>query len=182
LAAVIQLNRPWRDALVYDRVAVAHGQWWRIWTGQLVHFGWPHFVADTGLFLILGWLLEGAWPRLCRLGLLAMPPVICGTIYWFDPATVRYGGLSAVNLGFLIFLACRGWQKNWVDWFWPAVLAVYVGEIILEAKVGHGHGGGMIQFDDSSVHVATVAHLGAAGCGLLLWAGSLAAPTEPDRA
>ncbi len=171
-ALVIQLHRPWRDLLVYDRSEIAQGQWWRIWTGQLVHFGWPHFVADTGLFLILGRLLEWEWPKLCRLGLLAMPVAISATLYCFDPTLVRYGGLSAVNLGFLVFLACLGWQRNWVDWFWPAVLALYVGEIILEATVGHGHGGGMIQFDDRAVQVATVAHVGAAACGLALWAAA----------
>ncbi len=178
-ALAIQLERPWRDPLVYSRSAIAHGEWWRIWTGQLVHFGWPHFIADTGLFLILGRLLEWEWPKLCRLGLFALPIAISATVYRFDPAMARYGGLSAVNLGFLVFLACRGWQKNWVDWFWPAVLVIYAGEIVLEAKVGHGHGGGMIPFDDSSIHVATVAHLGAAACGLLLWACSLATPAEP---
>ena len=82
---------------------------------------------------------------------------------------IRYGGLSAVNLGFLVFLACQGWQKNWFDWFWPAVLAIYVGEVVLEATVGHGHGGGMIQFDDPSIHVATDAHIASAVFGVALW-------------
>lgn len=168
-AIVIQLNGSWRGDLIYDRNAIAAGEWWRIWTGQLVHFGWPHFVADTGLFLILGRLLEWQYPRLTRFALIVMPVVICATLYWFDPSTVRYGGLSAVNLGLLVFLACQGWQKNWVDWFWPSVLAIYIGEIILEATLGHGHGGGMIQFDDSTVHVATIAHIGSALFGVLLW-------------
>lgn len=168
-ATVIQLNVGWRGDLIYDRNALAAGEWWRIWTGQLVHFGWPHFVADTGLFLILGRLLEWQYPRLTRFALIAMPVAISATIYWFDPSTVRYGGLSAVNLGLLVFLACQGWQKNWVDWFWPSVLAIYIGEIILEATIGHGHGGGMIQFDDATIHVATIAHIGAALFGVLLW-------------
>ena len=169
-ALVIQLNVSWREALVYQRAALARGEWWRIWTGQLVHFGWPHFIADGGLFLILGRLLELQYPRVSRFGLAVMPVVITATLYWCDPTMIRYGGLSAVNLGLLVFLACQGWQKNWFDWFWPAVLAIYVGEVILEAKVGHGHGGGMIQFDDPSIHVATDAHIASAVFGVLLWA------------
>lgn len=168
-SAVIELNPGWRGRLVYDRGAVARGEWWRIWTGHLVHFGWPHFVADTGLFLILGRLLEWEYRWLVRAALVVMPALIVATVYVFQPSMVRYGGLSAVDLGLLVFLACRGWQKNWVDWFWPAVLAIYVGEIALEATVGHGHGGGMIRFDDSSVRVATVAHVGAAACGVAMW-------------
>ncbi len=168
-ALVIQLHGGWREALVYQRDALAAGQWWRIWTGQLVHFGWPHFIADGGLFVILGWLLERPHPRASRFALVAMPVVITAALYWFDPAMTRYGGLSAVNLGLLVFLACQGWQKNWFDWFWPAVLVIYVGEVVLEATVGHGHGGGMIQFDDPSIHVATDAHIASAVCGVLLW-------------
>ena len=168
-ALVIQLHAGWRGSLVYQRDALLHGEWWRIWTGQLVHFGWPHFVADAGLFLILGRLLEWQHPWASRCSLAVMPLVITATLYWCDPAMVRYGGLSAVNLGLLVFLACQGWQKNWFDWFWPAVLAIYVGEVVLESTVGHGHGGGMIQFDDPSIHVATDAHIASAVFGAGLW-------------
>jgi rhomboid family GlyGly-CTERM serine protease len=167
-ATVIQLHGAWRPALIYDRGAIADGEWWRLWTGHLVHFGWPHFVADAGLFLILGRLLEWQHPWLSRFALVAMPLVISGALYWFDPAMIRYAGLSAINLGLLVFLACQGWQRNWFDWFWPAVLAIYVAEIVLEATVGHGHGGGMIQFDDGSIRVATFAHIPGALFGVVL--------------
>ena len=171
-ATITQLNAPWRGFLVYDRTAIAHGEWWRVWTGHLIHFGWPHFIADVGLFVILGRLLEWQHPWLSRTALITMPAVISAAGYWFDPAMTRYGGLSAVNVGLLLFLACNGWQKSWVDWFWPAVLVIYVGEIILEATKGHGHGGGMIQFDDPSVRVATVAHIGGSLFGVLAWLGT----------
>jgi rhomboid family GlyGly-CTERM serine protease len=168
-AVVVQFNSGWRESLLCDRDAILAGEWWRIWTGHLVHFGWPHFVADAGLFIILGRLLERPHPVISRLALVVMPLVICVTIYWLDPEMVRYGGLSAINFGLLLFLAANGWQKNWVDWFWPAVLAIYVGEVILESVYGHGHGGGMIQFDDPSVRVGTAAHIGGGAFGILAW-------------
>lgn len=167
-AIVIQVDGHWRSALIYDRGAIASGEWWRIWTCNLVHFGWPHFVADAGLFIILGRLLEWRHPWLSRFALVAMPAVIGAALYWFDPTMTRYAGFSAVNLGLLVFLACKGWQRNWVDWFWPAVLAIYLAEVVLEATVGHGHGGGMIQFDDSSIRVATFAHIPGAIFGAVL--------------
>ena len=119
--------------------------------------------------MILGRLIEWRHPWLARFSLVAMPVVIIAAVFWFDPSMERYGGLSAVNLGFLIFLACNGWQRNWFDWFWPAVLAIYVGEVVLETIVGHGTGGGMIRFDDPSIRVATTAHVASAGFGVLMW-------------
>ncbi|MDI1335130.1 MAG: rhombosortase [Lacunisphaera sp.] len=164
----IQLTPAWRDALLYDRPALARGEWWRIWTGHLVHFGWPHWVADAGLFFILGWLLEPRHPRFSYIALAVMPAFISAVLWWCDPTMVIYGGLSAVNLGLLLYLAAQGWQRNWTDWFWPAVLAIYVGEVIFEIIQG-GRGGGMIRFDDPGIHVATSAHLASAAYALIAW-------------
>ena len=167
-ALIIQLNPEWRGTLLYDRLRLAHGELWRAWTGHFVHFGWPHFIADTGLFLLLGWVLQGRHALFSTLSLGLMPAFISAVLYGLDPAMQRYGGLSALNLGLLLYLAAQGWQRNWADWFWPAVLLVYVGEIIFESLQG-GHGGGMIRFDDPAVRVATSAHLASAAYALLAW-------------
>jgi rhomboid family GlyGly-CTERM serine protease len=169
----IQLNTGWRDALIYDRAAIATGQVWRIWTGHMVHFGWPHFLADTGLFLLLGRVLEREHPIASRIALALMPLAIAFGIYVFDPAMPRYAGLSGMNVGLLVFLACKGWQKSWTDWFWPAVLGIHALEVVLETTQKHGVGGAMIPFDDPSVHVATSAHIAGASFGLVLWLSTL---------
>ena len=169
VAVVIAINPGWRDILIYDRSAVLAGEFWRMWTGHLVHFGWPHLVADAGLLLILGWPLAQKHPQFSWLALLLMPPFISGVLLWFDPTMTRYAGLSAVDLGLLLFLAAQGWQRNWTDWFWPAVLVIYVAEVVFEIVRG-GQGGGMIQFDDPTVRVATSAHLAAAAYALPAWA------------
>ena len=168
LALVIQLAPGWRDELLYDRTALSAGGWWRIWTGHFVHFGWPHFVADTGLFLILGWLLDSRHRLFSRVALVVLPAFIAAALYWLDPTMDRYGGLSAVNLGLLVYLALQGWRRDWTDWFWPAVLLIYVGEVIFEIVQG-GRGGGLIRFDDPSIHVATSAHVASAAYALLAW-------------
>jgi rhomboid family GlyGly-CTERM serine protease len=176
-ALVIQFVPTWRDPLLYDRTAIAHGEWWRIWTGHLVHFGWPHFVADAGLFLILGWLLDQGHPWFGRIALAVMPAFISAILFWFDPTMNRYGGLSAVNLGVLLYLALQGWRRDWADWFWPAVLLIYVGEVVFEIAKG-GHGGGMIRFDDPGVRVATSAHLASAAYAVLAWVVARAWPIK----
>lgn len=168
VALVVQLNPAWRDGLIYERTAIAGGEFWRLWTGHLVHFGWPHFIVDTGLFLILGWMLERKHPRLTYSSLLLMPLFISGVLFVFDAGMERYAGLSALNLGLLLVVALQGWQRDWRDWFWPAVLVIYVAEIVFEIMSG-GSGGGMIAFDDPDVKVATSAHIAGAVYALGAW-------------
>lgn len=177
VALVIQLVPGWRDALLYDRTALRAGAWWRIWTGHLVHFGWPHFIADAGLFLILGWLLQDRHRGFTRVALAFLPAFIAGALYWLDPSMERYGGLSAFNLGLLVYLALQGWRRDWTDWFWPAVLLIYVGEVIFEIVQG-GRGGGLIRFDDPAIHVATSAHVASAVYALLAWVAAGMRPTK----
>ncbi len=166
-AFIIQLIPSWRTFLLYDRAAIGHGEIWRIWTGHFVHFGWPHFFIDTGLLIILGWLMEARHPSFTRLSLWLMPLFISSSIYLFEPDVTRYGGLSAVNLGLLLYYAIQGWRKDWTDWFWPAVIAIYIGELAFEYFRG-GQGGGAIRFDDPSIRVATGAHLASAAYALLV--------------
>lgn len=167
-ALVIQLIPAAREPFIYDRAAVAAGQLWRLWTGHLVHFGWPHFIADMGLLLALGYALGRRHPRFVWSSFVVLPPVITLGVFVLEPEMNRYAGLSAVDLSLLLYLALAGWQRDWRDWFWPAVLAVYVFELGYEILRG-GTGGGMIRFDEADVRVATTAHLVGAAYALLAW-------------
>jgi rhomboid family GlyGly-CTERM serine protease len=180
-AAVIQAIPSLRDVLLYDRTGLARGEFWRLWTGHLVHFGWPHLVIDAGLLAILGWFAERDYPAFTRWGCLLMPAFISGAIYVFEPRMIRYGGLSALNLGLLLYVVAQGWRRDWTDWFWPAVIAAYVGELAFEYYRG-GHGGGAIRFDDASIQVATGAHVASAGYALLaLGFGRLVGGRQPGH-
>jgi rhomboid family GlyGly-CTERM serine protease len=169
LALLIQSRPALARALVYDRDAVIAGEWWRLWTGNFVHFGWLHFALDTGLWFLAGWTLVYNyrwWPNLVALAL--MPLAVTLTIFYFDPAMNRYGGISGINVGLLVWLALAGWQRSWSDWFWPAFLGIHVAELLYEHHLG-GRGGGMIRFDDPTIRVATLAHVGGAAFGIVLW-------------
>lgn len=165
-ALLFQMMPGMRETFVYDRAALSSGDWWRIWTGHLVHFGWPHWLVDTGLWLILGWVMHTRHPHFIRLAMLLMPPCISAAIFWVEPDMLRYGGLSAINLGLLLYLALQGWRRQWTDWFWPAVIVIYVGEFIFEL-LQDGSGGGLIRFDEAGIRIATGAHLAGATYALL---------------
>jgi rhomboid family GlyGly-CTERM serine protease len=166
LASTVSILAPtWRDELLYDRNAIEAGEAWRLWSGNFVHFGWTHFVADTGLWLIIGWFVERAHPLVTRASLPLCALAVTGTVYFFDPEMIRYAGLSGMNVGYLVFLSLVGWQKSWKDWFWPAILGIHVLELILESTWGHG----AIRFDTPGVRVATIAHIGGIVFGIALW-------------
>lgn len=167
-ALIVQLIEPWQSALIYDRSLVESAQLWRLWTGHLVHFGWPHTLVDAGLLLILGGVMRDQYPVFKLLALVLMPVLISLSLYFFDPTLHRYGGLSAINLALLVYVALQGWQRRWTDWFWPAILAIYIGEIVFETIAG-GRGGGMIPFDEPDVKIATSAHVAGAAYALIAW-------------
>lgn len=182
VAFVIQFVPAWRESLLYDRTSLARGEAWRIWTGHLVHFGWPHFIVDTGLLLIVGWFGENRHRWFTRLALLLMPAFISASMFWLEPGMIRYGGLSAFNLGLLVYVAAEGWRQDRTEWFWPGVIVIYVAELAYEYYRG-GQGGGAIRFDDPNIRVATGAHLAAAGYVVLaLGAGRLRRRGRPDQA
>ncbi|MDF9826055.1 rhomboid family GlyGly-CTERM serine protease [Ereboglobus sp. PH5-10] len=169
LALVAQSWPELARALVYDRSAIIAGEWWRMWTGNFVHFGWVHFALDTGLYFLIGWALVYRYRWWLNVGwLVLMPLAVTTTIFIFDADMIRYGGLSGANVGWLVMLAFLGWQQSWRDWFWPVFLGIHVAELIYEARLG-GRGGGMIKFDDPNIRVATLAHIGGAAFGIVLW-------------
>ncbi len=171
-ATFLQIFSHTRGFWIYDRNAIAAGEWWRLVTGHWVHFGWFHYVVDAGLFLLIGRCLEYIWPKTSRLALVLMPLAISGGLYFWDTEMIRYAGLSGLNVGFLIFLSIDSWRKDHKDWFWPAVLVLHVLELWLETAQG-GQGGAMVPFDDPSVKVATSAHVFGVIYAVVWWLGTL---------
>jgi len=66
------------EAWVFDRVAIAQGEWWRLITGHWVHSDLAHAAWDIAALLLLGALFEARlrW----RLPLAPEQPVDCGPV------------------------------------------------------------------------------------------------------
>jgi len=73
----------WRDALRFDRAAILHGAWWRLFTGNFVHLGWGHLGEDLAGYILLWLLFEDVLPG------------------WRSPALIAVGALG-VGIGLLI--------------------------------------------------------------------------------
>jgi rhomboid family GlyGly-CTERM serine protease len=89
-----------REALRYEREAIAQGELWRLVTGHLVHLGWQHYALNLMGFALM-WALFFPDYSLARWGfiLLASAAAIDIGFYFLERDLVWYVGLSGVLHG-----------------------------------------------------------------------------------
>jgi rhomboid family GlyGly-CTERM serine protease len=99
------------EAWVFDRVATAQGEWWRLITGHWVHSDLEHATWDIGALLVLGLLFEsrlkGQLFTVLALGSLGIDLWL-----WYAlPSLNYYCGLSGILNGLLALGLLRLWQE-----------------------------------------------------------------------
>lgn len=158
------LAAAWR----FDRAAIAHGEGWRVYTGNLVHFGVGHLAWNLVILLVAGVWLERLRPIAARVMLLTTPAVVGVTLWWFRPELALYAGFSGVGTGLAALLALAYVQRSGAERVWGGMLLALM--LIKTGLEFGGRGALFAQFDAAEVRVEPVAHV--AG---LAWAGLLAA-------
>lgn len=90
------------DALSYQRDAVQSAQWWRLYTGNYVHFGHYHtFMNIAGLAVTLYLVFWHLPPRVWLAAIIAVPLAIGLGLYLWDDGLQEYRGFSGALYGFL---------------------------------------------------------------------------------
>ena len=125
-----------REALRFEREAIAAGEWWRLLSCNLVHLGWWHlFLNELGLLVLLLLCPEplSGWVWLRRLVLIGLG--MGAGLYFFVPSTQWYVGMSGLIHG--LFLLGLGRQiVASRDLIAAACLAFLVGKVAWELIVG----------------------------------------------
>ncbi|MCC9654513.1 rhombosortase [Rhodopirellula halodulae] len=85
--------------LQLDYVACRSGQWWRLMTGHLAHFGLGHLFWDLLMFVVLGAACERRHSKLFPIAVAAMALVISGTLLICRQDVTSYRGLSGIDTG-----------------------------------------------------------------------------------
>ena len=175
LTVLVLFFRALTELLIYDRTLLLQGQWWRGWTGHVVHFGRSHLFWDLVVLLPAGCWLEFLWPRLTRWFYVGCPLVISAALFVFEPALQRYAGLSGLATGVMVLLA--GLQlrfgRDGRRWLWLGVLA------LVAVKIGHElvTGAPLVVSDfGGDIRSVPLAHLGGAVCGIAC--GIFSRPTD----
>lgn len=122
-----------REALIYDRELIAHGEWWRLVTGNFVHHSSRHLGYDLLAFLIAGALIEirrlPGFAVLC----LAAGIAVGAVVYILEPGMRYYGGLSGIVTAAVVYLCLWGLtETGWWRWLCAGVLSLMTVKIGVE--------------------------------------------------
>jgi rhomboid family GlyGly-CTERM serine protease len=114
------------EAWVYDRLAIAQGEWWRLVTGHWVHSDLEHAVWDIGALLILGLLFES---RLKGKLFTVLVLTTLGIDLWLwrvEPSLIYYCGLSGILNGLLALGLVQWWREE----HHPLILMTGLGAVL----------------------------------------------------
>ena len=165
----------WAEALVYDRAAIGAGQWWRLASGNLVHFGAAHLALDVCALLVLGAVAQVRWtaarvagrgvPSMGRL-VIASAGAIGAVLFIAEPGLGRFGGLSGVVTAVLLAVLLEGWScGDGHRYAWGIGLALVAFKLTAEILAGST---ALVAATDAAFEAVPLSHLAGAATALLL--------------
>ena len=100
LAAFMLGGEPWQMALRFDRAGLQQGQWWRLFSGHLVHFDVGHLLLNFAGVMLL-WMLfaRELSPLRWLVVVLASMLAVDAGLWWLAPQIQWYVGASGVLHG-----------------------------------------------------------------------------------
>lgn len=107
-----------QNRLEFDRSAVLSGDWWRLFTGHLVHGNLPHLLGSLAGFLLVALLARRA-RHLPVVTLLTALAVSVGLLIT-APHLETYRGASGLIYGLLAYIAMERAIDGRPVWFLPA--------------------------------------------------------------
>ncbi|MFG9944084.1 rhomboid family intramembrane serine protease [Pseudomonas aeruginosa] len=90
--------------------SLAAGQWWRLFTPMLIHFGWLHLAMNAMWFWELGRRIEFRQGRPMLLGLTLLFGLVSNVVQYAVSGASLFGGLSGVPM------ACSGTAGSSSTW------------------------------------------------------------------
>jgi rhomboid family GlyGly-CTERM serine protease len=130
------------DLLEYDRLSIAQGGIWRLFTCHWTHFSFDHLLWDLLAFLALGAACERQDRKAFFWCLLVSAGAISMAVWIFQPGLAVYRGLSGIDSALFAYLAVRVLGKNPVRRnpvrvsAISLVLLLFAGKVIFEMVTG----------------------------------------------
>jgi rhomboid family GlyGly-CTERM serine protease len=124
-----------RQALSYDRDALAHYQWWRTVSAHLVHLSWRHTLLNCAGLVVLWALFAREFTPRRWLWILALAALSIDLGLWFlHPDVVWYVGASGVLHGAWSAGACAAYRRG--DGMGALILLLLAVKLVYEQQSG----------------------------------------------
>jgi rhomboid family GlyGly-CTERM serine protease len=161
LLALIELGgEASRQALSYDREALASGEWWRLLTAHFVHLDPEHALLNTfGLVLMWALFARDYSPARWLAIYLAAGLAISIGLWFRDPDVTNYVGASGALHGVMTAGTLAHLRRGDLDRWLLAIIVV--------AKISYEQYAGAMPFSESGTTIINAHLYGAAG-GLVL--------------
>ena len=167
--------------LQLDFASVAAGQWWRLLTGHLTHYGGQLLFWDLLMFVVLGIACERRHPRLFGILIIVMALGISTALIFVCRDVSGYRGLSGIDTGLFVWFIgdqirqSLAGRDRMFAFFWTATGTLLVGKLLFEYVTGD------VLFVDADGFKPLVESnlVGAAFGALFAAAGSLAGNAGP---
>src|SRR5690554_2105986 len=115
----------------FDRSLINQGQWWRLFTSQLVHYGYYHLAMNIIALLLCGTLLlrQLTLARYTVLLIVCLSGVGLG-LYYGDTDLHFYAGFSGALHGFIFAGLILNWRE--APWFYALAGLVVLAKLLNE--------------------------------------------------
>ena len=137
--------------LIFDRILVLEGQWWRVPTSLLVHYSASHLFWNMAAFFVLGTILEQE-NRRAFIWLLILVSAGNG-LFLFNPDIEFFAGASGLVMAIAGYCCIVKMANKESRFLWGLLFAV------LAAKIGYEMISGEELFASGNFHVLPEAHL-----------------------
>ena len=118
--------------LSLERIKVADGEVWRLFTGNFVHFGWAHTLMNLAAFFLCAIAILNSLSIKQYVSLILFCCITVGVgVYYLNPEYETYAGLSGAIHGFIVAGLMLNKRHNaWIN----GVLV-----LLLFGKIFHEH-------------------------------------------
>ncbi len=154
-------------ALQLDFAAVSNGQWWRIWTGHLTHYGGQHLLWDLLVFAVLGGACERQFQHKYFPALLLTAAGISAAIGLLCEDISIYRGLSGIDTGLFVWFVGDQLRQSFAGRdevlvaLWIVMVTLLLGKLYFEAQTGS-----LLFVDATSFTPLVESHVVGAGIGV----------------
>ena len=161
------------ELLQFDRTAILAGEWWRMLTSHLTHFGTSHLFWDVLMFLVLGCLCERQSRKQFIACLIASAGLISLVVLTVSPEMQIYRGLSGIDTALFTLVAVTLLKQKWAerDTTWVIAIASLLTALIVKIAIEMSGATIFVDAHEAGFVPAPLAHVVGATIGIVVSLG-----------